>query len=38
MNRLFNEKQRYNEFKTYYLTKCYLNQVKHTTKVKKNNL
>lgn len=28
MNRHFNEKQRYNEFKSYYLTKCYLNQIK----------
>ncbi|ENI5460071.1 thiopeptide-type bacteriocin biosynthesis protein [Flavobacterium psychrophilum] len=32
MNRLFNENQRYNEFKTYYLTKCYLNQLKFTQK------
>lgn len=28
MNRHFNEKQRFNEFKSYYLTKCYLNQLK----------
>ncbi|WP_337965932.1 thiopeptide-type bacteriocin biosynthesis protein [uncultured Flavobacterium sp.] len=29
MNRHFNEQQRFNEFKMYYLTKCYLNQLKH---------
>lgn len=28
MNRHFNENQRFNEFKIYYLTKCYLNQLK----------
>ncbi|MFW0739759.1 thiopeptide-type bacteriocin biosynthesis protein [Flavobacterium sp. T12S277] len=28
MNRHFNEKQRFNEFKSYYLTKNYLNQLK----------
>lgn len=28
MNRHFNEMQRFNEFKSYYLTKCYLNQIK----------
>ncbi len=28
MNRHFSENQRHNEFKTYYLTKCYLNQLK----------
>ena len=32
MNRHFNENQRFNEFKTYYLTKCYLNQLKFTKK------
>ena len=32
MNRHFNEKQRFNEFKTYFLTKCYLNQLKFTNK------
>lgn len=30
MNRVFNEKQRFNEFKSYFLTKCYLNQIKFT--------
>ncbi|MEB3380280.1 thiopeptide-type bacteriocin biosynthesis protein [Flavobacterium psychrophilum] len=34
MNRHFNKNQRFNEFKTYYLTKCHLNQLKFT---KKNN-
>lgn len=33
INRHFNEKQRFNEFKSYYLTKKYLNQLKF----KKNN-
>lgn len=28
MNRHFNDKQRYNEFKSYYFLKCYLNQIK----------
>ncbi|SNB26332.1 hypothetical protein NO004_40004 [Flavobacterium psychrophilum] len=32
MNRHFSKNQRYNEFKTYYLTKCYLNQLKFTQK------
>ncbi len=32
MNRIFNEKQRFNEFKSYYLAKCYFNQLKHTNK------
>ena len=30
MNRHFNENQRFNEFKSYYLTKKYLNQLKFT--------
>lgn len=30
LNRVFNEKQRFNEFKSYYLAKCYLNQIKFT--------
>ncbi|WP_294959767.1 thiopeptide-type bacteriocin biosynthesis protein [uncultured Flavobacterium sp.] len=29
MNRHFKEHQRFNEFKMYYLTKCFLNQLKH---------
>jgi lantibiotic biosynthesis protein len=33
MNRHFSNNQRFNEFKTYYFTKCYLNQLKFT----KNN-
>ncbi len=33
MNRHFSENQRFNEFKTYYLTKCYLNQLKFTQKL-----
>jgi lantibiotic biosynthesis protein len=32
MNRVFNENQRFHEFKMYYLAKCYLNQLKHTAK------
>lgn len=32
MNRHFANNQRFNEFKTYYLTKCYLNQLKFTKK------
>lgn len=34
MNRHFNEKQRFNEFKSYYFAKCYLNQLKFTEKKK----
>lgn len=34
MNRHFNEKQRFNEFKTYYLTINYLNQIKYKSKLK----
>ena len=30
MNRLFSEKQRFNEFKAYYFAKCYFNQIKYT--------
>ncbi|WP_158728580.1 MULTISPECIES: lantibiotic dehydratase [unclassified Flavobacterium] len=30
MNRHFKENQRFNEFKSYYLVKCYLNQLKFT--------
>lgn len=32
LNRVFNEKQRFNEFKSYYLAKCYFNQLKFTQK------
>ncbi|MEO8239241.1 MAG: thiopeptide-type bacteriocin biosynthesis protein [Flavobacterium sp.] len=32
VNRVFNENQRFHEFKMYYLAKCYLNQLKYTTK------
>lgn len=32
MNRHFNKEQRFNEFKTYYFTKLYLNQLKFTQK------
>jgi len=34
MNRHFNEEQRFNEFKSYYFAKCYLNQLKFTEKKK----
>ena len=33
LNRVFNEKQRFNEFKSYYLAKCYFNQLKFTQKI-----
>lgn len=32
MNRLFDHDQRFNEFKSYFLTKCYLNQIKYSRK------
>lgn len=32
LNRVFNDKQRFNEFKSYYLAKCYFNQLKFTQK------
>ncbi|GGX29279.1 lantibiotic dehydratase [Aquimarina muelleri] len=39
LNRVFNEKQRLNEFKSYYLAKSYFNQVKFTQKaIKKQTL
>jgi thiopeptide-type bacteriocin biosynthesis protein len=35
MNRHFKDKQRYNEFKSYYFTKCYLNQIKFKKQIVK---